>query len=373
MKETRPISNANAVILAVAGLSLINLPIFGQIPASALVNQESEEALEAARAASPHTAESTYAYFKEEAERFIAGAVETLWDPTLPRPEPPRMPWGAPIVEGYWSFASYTPMERPDELAEKPLYSYEEAVAAFRRGVVTDASIDPAEVHYDWTEFALDNWQTPIRPSRRTAMIVDPPDGKIPAMTEGGRERARDQQPGHTLESRGLAERCILGNDGPPNVPFSQNTGHSQIVQTQDYVLVITEENSDMRIIPLNESAHAPERVRSWLGDSRGRWDGDTLVVETTNFHKKRKWEGAAGNMHLVERFTRVADDTLLWEATVTDLSTWEKPWTVEIPLPLMDQPRLFEFACHEQNYGLINVLTGARARAAEYEAGLSN
>lgn len=341
-------------------------------PPSALVNQRTQEALEAARAASPHTPESTYAYFREDAENFITEAIERVWDPTLPHSEPPRMPWGDPVLQGYWSFAAYTPLERPDELADTPLYTRQEAIESFRRAVITDASVDPATVHYDWTEFALDNWQTPIRPSRRTSMIVDPPDGRLPNLTPEGLVRSREQQPGHTLESRGLAERCILGNDGPPNIPFTQNTGHSQIMQTRDFVLLITEENSDVRIIPLDGSAHAPENIRSWLGDSRGHWEGDTLVVETTNFHEKRKWGGSAGGLRLVERFTRVADDTLLWEATVTDPSTWEAPWTIEVPLPMMDQPRLFEFACHEQNYGIINVVRGARARAAEYEAQLA-
>ncbi len=304
-------------------------------------------------------------------EDFVARAIERVWDPARPRPEPPRTPWGDPSLEGHWSFAAYMPLERPEELAGKPLYTPEEAIEAFQRAVLADAAIDPATVHYDWTEFGLDNWQSPIRPNRRTSMIVDPPDGRLPALTPEGLERFQAQRPRHTLESRGLAERCILGNDGPPNVPFTQNTGQSQIFQTRDHVVLILEENSDVRIVPLDGSPHAPEIVRHWLGDSRGHWDGNTLVVETTNFHEKRKWEGSAGNMHLVERFSRVADDTLLYEVTVTDPTTWEAPWSIEVPLPMMDPPGIFEFACHEQNYGIINVVRGARARAAEYEAEL--
>ena len=184
---------------------------------------------------------------------------------------------------------------------------------------------------------------------------------------------------GHTLESRGLYERCIQGNQGPPRTPhgrnqnssFGQNTGQSQIIQTPGHVILITQANSDVRIFPVDGSPHAPDSIRSYLGDSRARWEGDTLVVETTNFHEKRKWRGSAGDLHLVERFTRVADDTLLYEATVTDQTTWVAPWTIEVPWPRMDPPGLFEFACHEQNYGIINVLRGARVRAAEYEAGL--
>ncbi len=348
-------------------------------PPSALVNQRSEETVEAARAASPHTAETTYAYFQDEAERAIARAIERVWDPRQPHPEPPRMPWGDPSLQGYWLNSTYTPLERPEELAGKPIYSPEGAIEAFQSAVTTDASVDPATVHYDWTEFGMDYWQSPVRPNLRTSVITDPPDGRVPALTPAGRTRNREQVRGHTLESRGLYERCIQGNQGPPRTPhrrggnssFGQNTGQSQIIQTPGHVILITQANSDVRIFPLDGSAHAPDVVRSYLGDSRARWEGDTLVVETTNFHEKRKWRGSAGDLHLVERFTRVADDTLLYEATVTDPTTWVAPWTIEVPWPMMDPPGLFEFACHEQNYGIINVVRGARIRAAEYEAGL--
>jgi hypothetical protein len=364
---------AVAVTAIGSALSVATTKAFGQAPPSALVNQETREALEAARATSPQTAESTYAYFQDDAEQFLAIATERVWDPTQPYPEPPRTPWGDPSLGGYWSFASYTPLERPDALAGKPLYSLQEAIELFQQQVRADAAFDPAEVHYDWAEFGLDNWQTPIRPNRRTSLIVDPPDGKLPALTPEGLERLRAQEPRDTLESRGLAERCIAGNDGPPNTPFTQNTAHSRIIQTQDYVLLITEENSDVRIFPLDDSAHLPASIRKWLGDSRAHWEGDTLVVETTNFREERKWKGAAGNLHLVERFTRVADDSLLYEATVTDPTTWVAPWTMELPVPRMDIERLYEFACHEHNYGIINVVRGAQQRAAEYEAQLGN
>ncbi len=369
-----------AVVTAtVVAFALAATPSSGQPPPSALVNQRSEETLEAARAASPHTSESTYAYFQEDAEDFIAKAIERVWDPTQPHPEPPRMPWGNPNLQGYWLNSTYTPLERPEELAGQPLYSPEEAIDAFQSAVTTDASVDPATVHYDWTEFGMDYWQSPVRPNLRTSLITDLPDGRVPALTSAGQTRSREQMRGHTLESRGLYERCIQGNQGPPRTPhgrnqnssFGQNTGQSQIIQTPGHVILITQANSDVRIFPLDGSPHAPDAIHSYLGDSRARWEGDTLVVETTNFHEKRKWRGSAGDLHLVERFTRVADDTLLYEATVTDPTTWVAPWTIEVPWPMMDPPGLFEFACHEQNYGIINVVTGARIRAAEYEAGL--
>jgi len=346
-------------------------------PPSALINQRSEGTVDAARAASPHTAETAYAYYETQAEEAIAVAIERVWDPSQPHPEPPRMPWGDPSLEGYWLNSTYTPLQRPEELAEKPLYSAEEAIEAFQYAVTTDASVDPATVHYDWTEFGMDYWQSPVRPNLRTSLIVDPADGRVPALTPAGQIRTREQVRGHTLESRGLYERCIQGNQGPPRTPharggnssFGQSTGQSQIIQTRDHVILITQANSDVRIFRVNGSAHAPEAVRSYLGDSRGHWDGDTLVVETTNFHEKRKWLGSAGDLHLVERFTRVADDTLLYEATVTDPTTWVAPWTIEVPWPTLDPPGLYEFACHEQNYGIINVVRGARIRAAEYAA----
>ena len=354
---------AVVVVLAVPAMAQ-QLP-----PPSALVNQRSQETVEAARAASPHTSESTYAYFQEEAEGFLADATKRMWDPTAPRPESPRTVWGDPDLAGYWLNVAYVPLERPDEYAGKPLYTPEEAVTAFVQWATQDASVDPATVHYDWTEFGMDNWQSPIRPNRRTSLIVDPPDGKVPPLTPEGQARRQEQARRHTLESRGLYERCIQGNQGPPRVPFLQNTGESQLIQTPDYVILITQANSDVRIIHLDGSVHAPGSVQSYLGDSRARWDGDTLVVETTNFHEDRKWRGSEGELHLEERFTRVAADTLLYEATLTDPTTWEAPWSVEVPWPMMDPPGLFEFACHEQNYGIINVLKGARARAAEYQA----
>ena len=348
-------------------------------PPSALINQRSEETVEAARAASPHTSESTYAYFQDEAEAAIARGIERVWDPTRPPPEPPRTAWGDPDLGGYWLSSTYTPLERPEELGDRALYTPQEAIEAFQHAVVTDAAVDPATVHYDWTEFGMDYWQSPVRPNRRTSLIVDPTTGRLPELTPEGQVRLRQQARRHTLESRGLYERCIQGNQGPPRTPhnrggnssFGQSTGQSQIIQTPDHVILITQANSDVRIFPLNGSEHAPDAVRSYLGDSRARWEGDTLVVETVNFHGGRKWRGSDENLHVVERFSRVDDETLLYEVTVTDPTTWVAPWTFEVPWPMMDPPGLFEFACHEQNYGIINVVKGARIRAAEYAAGL--
>ncbi len=365
----------SAATLVMAVTLWAPLRVTGQAPPSALVNQRSAETQEAARAASLRTPEETYAYFEDDADAAVARAIDKVWDPTGPRPVSPRTEWGDPDLRGYWMSVSYTPLERPDALAGKPLFTPEEAIEAFQRVVAGDASVDPATVHYDWTEFGMDNWQSPFRPNRRTALIVDPPDGKVPALTSEGRKRYQANAPGDTLESRGMYERCITGQDGPPRLPFIQQTGESQIVQIPDYVVLLTQTNSEARIIPLDGRPHLPDNIRNWLESSRGHWEGDTLVVETTNFHEKKKWSRireVGGNLHLVERFTRVDQDTLLYEATMTDPTTWEAPWTVEIPWPRMVPPGLFEFACHEHNYGLINVIRGVKVRAAEYEAELA-
>ncbi len=356
--------------LLTLGVSWVPLRAQAQDPApppSALVNQRAEETLEAARALSPLSNEEALEYFKDDVDAAVARAIRTVWDPTRPRERSPRTPWGDPDLRGYWLNLGYTPLERPDERAGEPLFTAEEAIEAFQEAVVADAAVDPATVHYDWKEFGMDSWQSPVRPNRRTALIVDPPNGKLPPLTREGAARIQAQVRRHTLESRALYERCVTGNQGPPRLPLNHDS-ESQIVQTPDYVLIITQANSEVRIVPLDGRPHLPEAIRTWLGNRRGHWEGDTLVVESVNFHQDRKWRGSAGNLHLVERFTRIDTETLLYEATVTDPTTWEAPWTVEVPWPRIE-PGLYEFACHEQNYGIINVLRGARARAAEYEA----
>jgi len=368
-----PLSTATLVM---AMTLLTPLRVAGQAPPpSALINQQSEETVEAARAASPHTSEETLAYFEDDVETALARAIERVWDPERPREPSPRTAWGDPDLAGYWMSVTYTPLERPDELAGKPFYSPQEAIEAFQRDVNRDAAVDPATVHYDWTEFGMDNWQSPIRPNRRTALIVDPPDGKIPALTPAGRERYEAHARRHTIQSRHPTERCIVGSEGPPRIPFTQQIGESQIIQTPDHIILVAQSNNDVRIIPLDGRASLPGNIRGWLGSSRGHWEGDTLVIETTNFTEDRRWvrpRALEGNLHLVERLTRVEEDTVLYEATITDPTTWETPWTIENPWPKLDPPGLFEWACHENNYGIINVVRGARIRAAEYEAELA-
>jgi hypothetical protein len=279
----------------------------------------------------------------------------------------PKTSWGDPDLRGYFLNLSYTPLERPKDLADKPFYTEQEALAAFRKAVETDAEVDPRTVHYDWKEYGMDAWQSPIRPNLRTALIVDPPDGRIPPLTEEGKKRRDAAGRGNDVSSRGLYERCVTGNQGPPRLPGNHDS-ESEIIQTPDYVVLLMQSNNDARIIPLDGRPHLPSSVRTWLGDSRGHWEGNTLVIDTTNFHPQREWRGSAANMHLVERLTITDPKTLKYEFTVSDPTTWTKPWSAEVIWPRIE-PGLYEFACHEQNYGLMNVVKGAQIRAREAAA----
>jgi len=295
-----------------------------------------------------------------EAERTAAAAREG-WSA-------PRTPWGDPDLRGYWLSLSYTPLERPAALGDKAVYTEEEALAAFKQAVEADAEVDPRTVHYDWKEYGMDAWQSPVRPNLRTGLIIDPPDGRIPPLTPEGTQRMAAARRGPYVPSRGLYERCVTGNQGPPRVPGNHDA-ESQIFQAPGYVLLLMQSNSDVRIVPLDGRPHLPSTVRHWMGDSRGRWEGDTLVIETTNFHPQREWRGSAENMRLVERVRLVDAKTIQYTFTVTDATTWARPWTADVPWPRIE-PGLYEFACHEQNYGLINVVRGAQIRAREAGAG---
>ena len=335
-----------------------------QAQPSDMVNKGEQEVVAAAREASPRTAEEAMTFFEAEVDRKTAAAIARVWDPNKPRQASPRTPWGDPDLRGYWMVESYTPLQRPRDVT-KAFYTPEEAVQAFVKAVNEDAGVDPATVHYDWKEFGMDTWQSPVRPNLRTAQVVDPADGRIPALTPAGRERQQVLERANYVPSRGQAERCITGNQGPPRIGGNDN--HSQILQMPGYVVLVVQSNNDVRIIPLDGRPHLNQNIHSYLGDPIGRWEGDTLVVETTNFHPDRQWRGSGPNLHLVERFTRVEDDTILYEFTATDPDTWTAPWSFESPWP-KTQGEVYEWACHEQNYGLINVVKGAQIRATEFE-----
>ena len=277
--------------------------------------------------------------------------------------------------------ATYTPLQRPERLKDKPFFTEDEAIAELARVIGQDAEVDPRNVHYDWKEYGMDGWQSPIRPSLRTSLIVDPPDGRIPPLSPEGQKRraeraaaARARAP--EVSVRTLAStytRCITGNAAggplvrggnpdPANTTGSEAgvTAEIQILQSPGYAAIITQSGSDVRIIPLDGRPLPPSNVRTWLGISRGHWEGKTLVVETTNFNGKNPLRGSSDNMRVVERFTRLDADTIQYRFTVEDESTWTRPWTAEIPMKKTIGP-LFEHACHEGNYGLYNTLVGAR------------
>jgi hypothetical protein len=284
---------------------------------------------------------------------------------------PARTPDGQPDLQGFWTNSTYTPLERPNGVT-KEFYTPEEAAVVIKRAADREnEQTKPGtteDVHYDFTQFGLDRSQAPLVPNLRTSLIVDPPDGKIPPVTDEGRKRAAARAEAEkrlggrwdSAESNQLDDRCIImAGAGPPMMNAAYNANY-QIVQGAGSVMILTEMIHDARIIPLDARPQPPENVRQWMGISRGRWEGNTLVVETTNFNGKNSFRGSTENLRVTERFTRVADDAIQYRFTVEDKTMWSRPWSGEVPLKKTVGP-IFEHACHEGNYGLYNTLVGAR------------
>ena len=283
----------------------------------------------------------------------------------------PRTSWGHPDLQGVWSTATITPFERPAEFAGKEFLTREEA-AEFERLTLERTNRDrrdgtaEQDVARAYNDFWWDSG-TRVVPTRRTSLVVDPPDGRVPALTPEAERRlaaaaeARKQRgPADHPEDRNLWERCIAR--GVPTVMLPQPyNGHYEIIQTSDHVVILAEMIHDARIIPIDGRPHLPQTIRQLLGDSIGWWEGDTLVVETTNFTNKTNYRGAGENLRLVERFTRTAPDILTYRVTIDDPTTFTRPWTVELPAVRSDGP-IYEYACHEANYGLEGILRGHRA-----------
>jgi len=294
----------------------------------------------------------------------------------------PRTPDGQPDLQGFWTNTTYTPLERPKDVT-KEFYTREEALALAKQAATAESEqTEPGtipDVHYDFTQFGLDRNQGGMALNLRTSMIVDPPDGRIPPMTAEGQKRtaaraeARKRMGAATdaVQNQPLSVRCIImDRAGPPMLAGAYNNNY-QIVQVPGYVMILVEMIHDVRIIPLDGRPHLPQNVRQWMGSYVGRWEGETLVVETTNFTDKTAFRGSSENMRLTERFTRVAEDVIRYQFTIDDPVTWARPWSAEVPMKKTIGP-LFEHACHEGNYGLANTLAGARAeekRAAEAAA----
>jgi hypothetical protein len=324
----------------------------------------------------------------------IAGQTQSPAKPTTAKAAPasaaagkaykaPRTPDGQPDLQGFWTNSTYVPLQRPNGVT-KEIYTPEEAekaikLAAERESEQTEPGTT-ADVHYDFTQFGLDRSQSTFARNLRTSLIVDPPDGKIPPVNAAGQKRQQERAAARkaaggqydAVENMPIGSRCIImGGAGPPLMNAGYNANY-QIVQAPGYVMILTEMIHDVRIIPLDGRAQPPAGVKQWVGLSRGRWEGDTLVVETTNFNGKNAFQGSSDNLKVTERFTRTADDTVTYRFTVEDPQTWDRPWTAEAPLAKTDGP-IFEFACHETNYGIANILAGARAdekKAAEQKKG---
>lgn len=303
------------------------------------------------------------------------GAANTASGPT------PRTPSGRPDLSGPWSFATLTPLERPKEFADRATLTPDEAAAIEQRAAETrfedraPRAGDPGTYNRFWTDFG-----STVVGDRRTSLVIDPPDGRIPPITDAARVRedamwAR-RQAAAKAQDLPTWDRCIVGfNAGPPIIPSGYNN-NIQIFQTDAHVAILTEMVHEARVVPVDGRPHLPDSIRLWLGDSRGRWEGDTLVVETTNFSDKgtgtlvldrqfgpRAYLGGIADAHLklTEHFTRTDAHTLVYEFTVNDPTVWTRPWTVSTTMRRTGDA-LYEYACHEGNYGLAGMLSSARA-----------
>jgi hypothetical protein len=278
---------------------------------------------------------------------------------------------GQPDLQGAWTSATLTPLERPAELAGKAVLTTKEA-EEYEKRLLKDGNRDRRDGSADddvgraYNQFWYDRG-TKIVGSRRTSLITDPPDGRIPPLTLEAQKRietARAYTAQHQFdgpENRPLAERCLQwATAGPPMLPSAYNNNY-QIVQAPGYVMVLSEMIHDVRIIPLDARPHLGPAIRQWMGDSRGHWEGNTLVVDTADFNGKGAFRGSGQDLHLTEKFTRVDAETMLYEFTVDAPKTFTKPWTAQIPMTKSEGP-IYEYACNEGNYAMKGVLAGARA-----------
>ena len=297
----------------------------------------------------------------------------------------PRTPWGDPDLQGTWSNITATPFERPEDLAGKAVLTAEEAAAYEQQ--ISDQRLAFEEVSH--TGYSLEVWfeRGNRLASNRTSAIVDPPDGRVPSLTaeaerkaETGRA-AREAHPADSWEDVSLFTRCLTRGMPGSMIPGFYNHNY-QILQTPGYVVILLEMIHDVRVIPLDGRPHVAPEIGQWMGDARGRWEGETLVVETTNFapqsdftgggfaNLRANYPGSGATLRLTERFTRVDDETTDYEFTADDPTIWTAPWTASIPMRQDGPPEpLYEYACHEGNYGIVGILTGHRAeeqRAAQ-------
>jgi hypothetical protein len=301
----------------------------------------------------------------------------------------PHTPWGDPDLQGVWNDATSTPLQRPSTIGAKDVLTDEEA-AGFQEQLANDLTRDrrdggaEADVARAYNEHWMDSRRLKITMDHRASLIVDPPDGRIPPLVPlpPEREKARVARNAagarfnaglpDTFTDASLPVRCIIRTDSPPYLPGIYNNDF-QIFQSPGFVVINPEMIHSARIIPLDGSPHLGKDLHQWLGDSRGHWEGDTLVVETTNF---RTDDGVIfqnanpDTFRITERFTRVDASTLNYEFTVEDPATWTKPWTARIPWAKIDpDEQMYEYACHEDNYDIVHFLSGARSREKKGQA----
>lgn len=288
----------------------------------------------------------------------------------------PKAADGHPDLSGYWTNVTITPLERPAQFAGKAFLTPAEA-AAYEKETVERNNVDrrgaagtEADVAGAYNNFWYDRG-TKVIPTLRTSLIVDPPDGRVPALTAEAQQRQTDKRAASRAhaydgpENRALSERCLIwATAGPPMLPSFYNNNY-QIVQEPGTVMVLVEMVHDARIIPTDSptdhSPHLPASVKLWMGDPRGRWEGNTLVVESTNFSEKADFHGSDTNLRLIEKFTRTGPDSLLYEFTVDDPTAFTKAWSGQVPMRRTEGP-ILEYACHEGNYAMTGMLAGARA-----------
>ena len=295
----------------------------------------------------------------------------------------PKTPWGDPDLQGVWNDATSTPLQRPGNVGDKGVLSDEEA-EEFQKSLEHDLTRDrrdggnAADVNRAYNEHWMDARRLKITADRRTSLIVDPVDGRIPPLVAPSPERRRAQAAradGAARFAAGLPGdftdmswpvRCVVRTDVPPYLPTIYNNNF-QIFQSPGYVTIAPEMIHSARIIPVDGRPHLNQNLRQWLGDTRGHWEGSTLVVETRNFKSEEGLllQGAnPATFTITERFTRVASDAINYEFTLADPMTWTKPWTALIPWNKVDPgEQMFEYACHEDNFDMVHFLTGARLR----------
>lgn len=287
---------------------------------------------------------------------------------------PTRTPDGQPDLQGTWVNATITPFERPAQLSGKQTLSDQEAAQLEQQAAANRVDRPPREGDVGNYNQAWFDSGTKVVKTRQASLVVDPPDGKVPLRPEA--EAKRDYNLAHTTDSyeyMSMWDRCITRGVPGDMFPAGYNNSY-QIVQVPGYVLILAEMIHDARVVPLDNRPHLPSGIRQWNGDSRGHWEGNTLFVDTTNFNGK-SWiasNAAAGRIkgipqstaaHIVERFTRVDADTILYEATVEDPNAYTRPWKVSIPLTRDPEYRIYEYACHEGNYAMEDILNGGRVQ----------